>query len=110
MFAESGPLCDRFAIRPPHRCFENSATHATKEGLRNYEGRFVRRDLFMESRDGRLIRVLQRMESSGILSKHEMKVCEVQREEARAGLSADFVSRIATSERADQSRLKRQRT
>src|SRR5207253_4226600 len=52
MFAESGPLYDRFAIRLPNRCFENSATHAKKEGLRNYEGRLVRRDLFMESRDG----------------------------------------------------------
>ena len=58
----------------------------------------------------RLIRVLQRMESIGILSKHEMKVYEVQLEEARAGLNADFAGRIATSERADQSRLKRQRT
>src|SRR5439155_19386823 len=36
----------------PNHCFENSATHAKKEGLRNYEGRLVRRDLCMESRDG----------------------------------------------------------
>ena len=48
----------------------------------------------------RLIRVLQRMESSGIFSKHEMKVYEVQLEEVRAGLNADFAGRIATSGRA----------
>jgi len=68
-------------------------------------------EIFLWNREmDRLIRVLQRMESSGILSKHEMKVYEVQLEEARAGLNADFAGRIATSERADQSRLKRQRT
>src|SRR5438132_13597171 len=54
-----------------------------------------------------LIRVLQRMESSGMLCKHEMKVYKVQLEEARAGLNVDFAGRIATSERGDQSRLKR---
>jgi len=57
-----------------------------------------------------LIRVLQRMESSGILSKHEMKLYEVQLEEARAGLNADFAGRMGTSERDDHSRFKRQRT
>ena len=58
----------------------------------------------------RLIRVLQRMESIGILSKHEMKVYEVQLEEVRAGLNADFAGRMGTSERDDHSRFKRQRT
>ena len=57
-----------------------------------------------------MIRVLQRRESSGILSKHEMRVYWVQLEEVRARLNADFAGRTATSERADQSRLKRQRT
>ena len=57
-----------------------------------------------------LIRVLQRRESSGILSKHEMRVYWVQLEEVRARLNADFAGRMAISERADQSRLKRQRT
>ena len=68
-------------------------------------------EIFLWNREvDRLIRVLQRMESIGILSKHEMKVYEVQLEEVRAGLNADLAGRIATSERADQSRLKRQRT
>src|SRR5213594_3793063 len=68
-------------------------------------------EIFLWNREmDRLIRVLQRMQSSGILSKHEMKVYEVQLEEVRAGLNADFTGIMAASERADQSRLKRQRT
>ena len=68
-------------------------------------------EIFLWNREvDRLIRVLQRMESSGILSKHEMKVYEAQLEEVRAGLNAELAGRMAISERADQSRLKRQRT
>ncbi len=58
----------------------------------------------------RLIRVLQRMESIGILSKHEMKAYEVCVEEVRAALNAQFCATMATHERGDQSRLKGQRT
>jgi hypothetical protein len=58
----------------------------------------------------RLIRVLQRMESIGILTKKDMKVYEVQLEEVRAALNADFSGAMATRERDDHSRLKRQRT
>lgn len=57
----------------------------------------------------RLIRVLQRMESVGILSKQEMKVYEVRLEETPAALNAHFAEVMATRERQDQSRFKRQR-
>jgi hypothetical protein len=58
----------------------------------------------------RLIRVLQRMESIGILSKQEMKVYEVRIEEVRAALNGHVSGALATRERDDHSRLKRQRT
>jgi hypothetical protein len=58
----------------------------------------------------RLIRVLQRTESIGILSKQEMKVYEVRLEEVRAALNADFSAAMAIRERDDQSRFTRQRT
>ncbi len=68
-------------------------------------------DMYLWNRDvDRLIRVLQRMESIGILPKQEMKVYEVRLEEVRAALNADFSGAMATRERHDHSRLKRQRT
>ncbi len=66
---------------------------------------------YLWNRDAdRLIRVLQRMESVGILSKQEMKVYEVRLEEVRAALNAHFSGAMATRERDDHSRLKRQRS
>jgi len=65
--------------------------------------------LWNRNADG-LIRVLQRMESTGILSKQEMKVYEVQLEEVRAALNAHFSGAMATRERDDHNRFKRQRT
>ena len=56
-----------------------------------------------------LIRVLQRMEALGIRSKQEMKVYEVRLEEIRAALNADFDEAMGKQERADQSRLCKQR-
>ncbi len=56
-----------------------------------------------------LIRVLQRMETLSIRPKQEMKVYEVRLEEIRAALDADFAEAMAKRERADQSRLNRQR-
>jgi len=68
-------------------------------------------ELFLWNRNvDRLIRVLQRMELIGILSKQHMKICEVQVEEVRAALNAHFSATMATSERDDHSRFKRQRT
>jgi len=58
----------------------------------------------------RLVRVLQRMETLSIRPKPEMKAYEVRLEEIRAALNADFTEAMATRERADQWRLKRQRT
>jgi hypothetical protein len=58
----------------------------------------------------RLIRVLQRMETFSIRPKQEMKAYEVRLEEIRAALNADFAQAMATQERADESRLRRQRT
>ena len=65
--------------------------------------------LWNRNADG-LIRVLQRMESIGILSKQEMKVYEVRLEEVRAALNAHFSGAMATREQDDHSRFKRQRT
>ncbi len=68
-------------------------------------------EIYLWNRDvDSLIRVLQRMESIGILSKHEMKVYEVRVEEVRPALNAHFSEAMATHERDDQSRFKRQRT
>ena len=68
-------------------------------------------EIFLWNRNtDRLIRVLQRMESIGILSKQEMKVYEVRLEEVRAALNAHFSGAMATRERDDLSRFKRQRT
>ena len=67
--------------------------------------------MFLWNRNAdRLIRVLQRMESMGILSKQHMKIYEVQLEEVRAALNAHFSEAMATRERDDHSRFKRQRT
>lgn len=67
-------------------------------------------EIFLWNRDiDRLIRVLQRMQSIGILSKREMKAYEVRLEETRAALNAHFTEVMATRERQDEGRLKRQR-
>jgi len=58
----------------------------------------------------RLIRVLQRMETFSIRPRQEMKAYEVRAEEIRAALSVDFSAAMATLERDDHSRFKRQRT
>jgi len=65
--------------------------------------------LWNRNADG-LIRVLQRMQSIGVLSKHNMKMYEVQVEEIRAALNTHFSGAMETRERDDHSRLKRQRT
>jgi hypothetical protein len=57
-----------------------------------------------------LIRVLQRMETLSVRPKQEMKAYEVRLEEIRAALNADFTEAMATRERSDQGRLRRQRT
>lgn len=68
-------------------------------------------EIFLFNRDiDRLLRVLQRLENVSIRAKHEMKAYEVRLEEIRAGLNADFAEAIATRERADEIRLRRQRT
>lgn len=56
-----------------------------------------------------LIRVLQRMEALGILPQQAIKAHELRLEEIRAGLNADFGEAMATRERVDESRLKRNR-
>jgi hypothetical protein len=65
--------------------------------------------LWNRNLDG-LIRVLQRLEPLSIRPKQEMKAYEIWLEEIRAGLNADFAEAMVTRERADQWRLKRQRT
>jgi len=65
--------------------------------------------LWNRNADG-LIRVLQRMQSIGVLSQHNMKTYEVQLEEVRAALNAHFSGAMTTRERDDHSRFKRQRT
>ena len=68
-------------------------------------------EIFLFNRDvDRLLRVLQRLESSSIRPRQEMKAYEVRLEEIRAGLNADFAEAMATRERDDEIRLRRQRT
>jgi hypothetical protein len=58
----------------------------------------------------RLVRVLQRLESFSIRPKQELKAYEIRLEEIRAGLNADFTQAMAVRERADETRLRLQRT
>jgi hypothetical protein len=58
----------------------------------------------------RLLRVLQRLESSSIRPRQELKAYEIRLEEIRAGLNADFARAMATRERSDETRLRLQRT
>ena len=68
-------------------------------------------EIFLWNRNAdSLMRVLQRMESIGILSKQHKKIYEVRLEEVRAALNAHFSATMATLERDDHSRFKRQRT
>jgi predicted RNase H-like nuclease (RuvC/YqgF family) len=68
-------------------------------------------EIFLFNRDiDRLQRVLQRLESALIRPKQELKAYEVRLEEIRAGLNADFAEAMATRERDDEIRLRRQRT
>ena len=68
-------------------------------------------EVYLWNRDmDRLTRVLQWIESMGILSKREIKVYEVRLEEVRAAVNADFSAAMAIRERDDQSRFIRQRT
>src|SRR5882762_3584674 len=102
-------ISDRCAICLSNRHLHNSSSLSRKE-LKTMKADGYS-DIYLWNRDvDRLIRVLQRMESIGILSKQEMKVYEVRLEEVRAALNADFSGAMATRERDDHSRLKRQRT
>jgi hypothetical protein len=68
-------------------------------------------EIFLFNRDiDRLLRALQRLESASIRPKQELKAYEVRLEEIRAGLNADFAETMATRERDDEIRLRRQRT
>jgi len=68
-------------------------------------------EIFLWNREiDRLVRVLQRMESTGIFSKQDMKAYGVRLEEIRAALNGDFSAKMTMQERDDQSRLMRQRT
>ncbi len=58
----------------------------------------------------RLVRVLQRLESSSIRPKQELKAYEIRLEEIRAGFNADFAQAMAARERSDEDRLRMQRT
>ena len=57
----------------------------------------------------RLVRVLQRLETAGIIGKQERKAHETRLEEVRTGLNADFAEAMAKREREDHGRLARQR-
>ncbi|MGB7281337.1 MAG: hypothetical protein WBE13_03660 [Candidatus Acidiferrum sp.] len=57
-----------------------------------------------------LIRVLQRMEALGILTRQAMKAHELRLEEIRSALNADFSEAMFVRERGDHLRLNEQRT
>jgi hypothetical protein len=68
-------------------------------------------EIFLFNREiDRLLRGLQRLESVSVCPRQEMKAYEVRLEEIRAGLNADFAEAMATRERDDEIRLRRQRT
>ena len=68
-------------------------------------------EMFLLNRNfDRLIRVLQRLETFSIAPREKRKAYEVRLEEIRAGLNADFAEVSARLERADESRLRTQRT
>lgn len=57
-----------------------------------------------------LIRVLQRMEALGILPRQAMKAHELQLEEIRVALNADFAEAMFARERTDRLRLSERRS
>jgi hypothetical protein len=68
-------------------------------------------ELYLLNRNvNRPIRVLQRLEPFSIRSKRKMKTYGVRLEVIRAGLNADFTQAPAIRERADETRLRLQRT
>jgi len=58
----------------------------------------------------RLVRVLQRLESFSVRPKQALKAYEAWLEKIRAGVNADFTQAMAIRERADETRLRLQRT
>jgi hypothetical protein len=57
-----------------------------------------------------MIRVLQRMEALGILTRRAMKAHELRLEEIRAALNGDFSEAMFVRERGDHLRLNEQRS
>jgi len=58
----------------------------------------------------RIVRSLQRLGVLAVVSEQRLKAYEVRLEEIRAGLNADFAETMGGRERADENRLRRQRT
>ena len=122
MFAPCGRISDRYAIRVSNRRSECSSTVlgelTNSNGSPPAEERgsvTMRADAYTEiflwnQNVDRLVHVLQRLESFSIHPNQELKASEVRLEEIRAGLNADFTQAMAIRERADETRLRLQRT
>jgi len=122
MFAPCGQISDRSAIRVSNRRSECSSTalgerpdskynHTVEEGGSGTMKSDANTEIFLWNQNvDRLIRVLQRLESFSIRPKQELKAYEVRLEEIRAGFNADFTQAMAIRDRADETRLRLQRT
>jgi hypothetical protein len=122
MFTRCGRISDRYAIRVSNRHSECSSSvlgelSNSKDGpIAKERGSATMKadgytEIFLWNQNiDRLVRVLQRLESFSIRPKRELKAYEIQLEEIRAGLNADFTQAMAVCERADETRLRLQRT
>jgi hypothetical protein len=117
-----GQISDRSVIRVSNRQFECSLivlgelSHSKHSAAAGERGSTTMKaddftEIFLWNQNvDRLVRVLQRLESFSIHPNQVLKAYEVRLEEIRAGLNADFSEAMAARERADESRLWRQRT
>jgi hypothetical protein len=122
IFAPCGRISGRYAIRVFNRGSECSSgvlgelTNSRGGPTAKERGSVTMKadsytEVFLWNQNvDRLVRVLQRLESFSIRPKQELKAYEIRLEEIRAGLNADFTQAMAVRERADETRLRLQRT
>jgi len=122
MLAPCGQIPDRSAIREPidslsvsQRCSvkitdSKGNPTANERGSRTMKADDLTEIFLWSQSVDRLVRLLQRLESFSIRPRQELKVHEVQLEEIRARLNADFAQAMAVRERSDETRLRLQQT
>src|SRR5713101_2301131 len=122
MFAPRGQISDRSVICVSNRQSECASTALGEQAESKCNRTADERgsgtmkadaytEIFLSNQNvDRLVRVLQRLESLSIRPKRELEAYEVRLEEIRAGLNADFTQAMTIRERADETRLRLQRT